>query len=287
MSQLPFYRKCLQETLEQRLHRNPRYSVRAFAQSLGIDSSVCSQLLSGKRVPSTTVAERLIDCLNLDVLEREAFLQSIGREKLKLGLRRINPALRELANSEKDPSRHTRRDLSIDTFQMLSRWYYYAILELVKLPDFEDSPRWIARTLGLGEAETSLAYDRLFELEMLTRTTLKNGKTKVTKTQGSFYTADPHLTTAAHRRRQREVLEKSITALESQPITERNHSAMTVAIDPALIPEAKTRITKFMQELSDFLESGNPTQVYEMQLSLFSLQESKNVKNQTKEKSSS
>jgi hypothetical protein len=77
---------------------------------------------------------------------------------------------------------------------------------------------------------------------------------------------------SAHKRRQKEILNKSIESLESDPISERNHSGMTVAIDPALIPEAKKRISNFLQELSDFLESGNSTRVYEIHLSLFSLQ---------------
>ncbi|MBS1962355.1 MAG: TIGR02147 family protein [Bdellovibrionales bacterium] len=266
MSPIPHYRKVLREALELRIERNPRYSLRAFASSLELDSSACSQILSGKRVPATAVAKRVMEKLGLDLREQEAFLRSLGQTKLRQGLKRVNPKLRKLASAASPAKAHTRRDLSVDAFRAIARWYYYAILELTKLPDFEDSPKWIARALGIGESEAAFAVDRLLELQMLER-----AEGVLRKTAGSFYTADPHLTSSAHRRRQKEILEKSVLALETAPIATRNHSAMTVAIDPALIPEAKKRIANFLQELSTFLESNGAKEVYELHLGLFSL----------------
>ncbi len=82
-------------------------------------------------------------------------------------------------------------------------------------------------------------------------------------------TGDRELTTGAHRRHQKQILEKSIASLENTPIAKRNHTSMTMAIDPALLPEAKRRMEKFTQELCDFLESGKRKQVYEMAVNLF------------------
>ncbi len=267
MSPFPYYRKVIREAFEQRLERNPRYSLRAFAASLEVDSSVCSQILSGKRVPAAILAKRLMEKLGLDIREQDAFLKSIGKTKLRQGLKRVSPKLRSLAAAPETATLYTRRDLSLDAFRAVGNWYYYAILELTKLADFDESPKWIARSLGISETEAAIAIDRLLELEMLERV---DGNLR--KTSGSFYTADPHLTTAAHRQRQKEILQKSITALETVPITARNHSAMTVAIDPALIPEAKKRISAFLQDLSQFLESTGAKEVYEIHLGLFSLE---------------
>lgn len=207
-----------------------------------------------------------MDKLGLDAREQQAFLRSIGKIKISQGLKRVSPKLRSLASSEEPITIHTRQDLSLDAFRAISSWYYYAILELTKLASFDESPQWIPSELGISESEAAFALDRLIELQMLERV---DGKLE--KTSGGFYTADPHLTTAAHRRRQKEVLLKSVTAVETVPVTEHNHSAMTVAIDPALIPEAKKRILHFLQELSISLESNGSKEVYEIHLGLFSL----------------
>jgi hypothetical protein len=63
-------------------------------------------------------------------------------------------------------------------------------------------------------------------------------------------------------------------ALENLPISIRNHSARTVAIDPEKIPEAKKRIEAFMIELCDELASGSKKQVYELAVQLFPLENS-------------
>jgi uncharacterized protein (TIGR02147 family) len=96
----------------------------------------------------------------------------------------------------------------------------------------------------------------------------KNGT--LVKADGQVLTADRMLTTAAHRKRQRQILEKSLHALENDPVEQRNHSAMTMAIDPSRLSEAKRRIDEFTQELCKFLETGVRSQVFEMQVSLFS-----------------
>jgi hypothetical protein len=48
---------------------------------------------------------------------------------------------------------------------------------------------------------------------------------------------------------------------------------MTLAIDAEKLPEAKIRIQKFMSELTQFLETGSQTRVYEMVVNLFPLQQ--------------
>lgn len=90
----------------------------------------------------------------------------------------------------------------------------------------------------------------------------------------SFYlnTALGEVSSAAKRRRQKQILEKSLHALENLPISIRNHSARTVAIDPEKIPEAKKRIEAFMIELCDELASGSKKQVYELAVQLFPLE---------------
>ena len=77
---------------------------------------------------------------------------------------------------------------------------------------------------------------------------------------------------SAARKRHRQTLEKAIVALENDPVETRSMTGMTMAVDPKKIPVAKEMIRDFNRKLCEFLESGDRTQVYELSISLFSLQ---------------
>ena len=75
---------------------------------------------------------------------------------------------------------------------------------------------------------------------------------------------------AARRKLQTQILEKAKLAIENTPITERDQSSITMAIDSNKIPEAKERIKQFRRDLCDFLkDSPNQNRVYHLSLSLY------------------
>jgi transcriptional regulator with XRE-family HTH domain len=69
------YGKSLQEILakeyELRASRNPKYSLRAFAKSLGISQSRLSQILKGRQGLSRNKAELIADRLGYGAEEKE------------------------------------------------------------------------------------------------------------------------------------------------------------------------------------------------------------------------
>jgi uncharacterized protein (TIGR02147 family) len=263
----PYYEQCIRRAFEERVARNPRYSLRAFANSLNMGSSALCQILSGARYLSAKSGRRLARALLLDPQEEVRFLASIGDTKLRKGLRRVSPELRKLAEANK-ASVLPVRDLPSEQFRVISDWYHYAILELTFAKGFRPDPKWIASSLGIGFAEAELALDRLFSLGLLAR----KADGSVVKVDDLVATADKSMSTVAHRKRQSQILEKSRASLEGDPLELRNHSSMTLALDPSRIPEAKRRIQAFARELTRFLESGENKRVYEMSISLFPLQ---------------
>ena len=67
------FREILQDELRRRCARNPRYSLRAFARSLGRDHSSLSQLLRGRRRITTRVIRRIGMLLRLPLHEIELY----------------------------------------------------------------------------------------------------------------------------------------------------------------------------------------------------------------------
>ncbi len=58
------YQVTLKEFLLRRLNMNPRYSLRAFASSLGLEPSKLSEALSGKKGLSSERAEKVCDMVS-------------------------------------------------------------------------------------------------------------------------------------------------------------------------------------------------------------------------------
>jgi|HubBroStandDraft_6_1064221.scaffolds.fasta_scaffold06722_5 hypothetical protein len=96
-------------------------------------------------------------------------LETVGR---CLGL---NPEVLRLyaqTRKEKSDSNNMAENVrtfhfDLDTFQFLSIWYHYAILELSHIEGFKTDSRWIATTLGISVEDVNIALQRLLRLGLL------------------------------------------------------------------------------------------------------------------------
>ena len=266
-AETPYYRNLLEKKFASKVAHNPRYSLRAFAKSLNVQPGTLSQILSGKRQVSVKIARRFFTALSLSPSEQMQFLHSIAETKKQLGHVRMNPELKRILAR---PMRPEPTDIKLDTFAVISEWYHYAISQMTYLPDFRPDPKWIAEELEITPTEALLALNRLRELDILEE---KDGK--LVRTHRWSDTLDKQTTSAAQKRRQKQILEKSIHALENVPLQERNHSAITLPIELARVPEAKKMIQEFLWDLTQFLSAGKKERVYELTVNLFPLQRRK------------
>jgi len=78
---VPYYQERLRRELEERLVRNRRYSLRAFARALEVPVSTLSRALSGKRSISLPAAKRIADGLGLEPRERGLFFDSLSTKE--------------------------------------------------------------------------------------------------------------------------------------------------------------------------------------------------------------
>jgi len=259
-----YYKTLIEEELAKRAEKNPRYSLRAMARALSLDAGALSQILSGKRVPSYKIAQKILAVLDLSPDQQNKFLSSIAKTHQSRGLERLNPIFKKFK------SKQPAKDLSIDLFRVIGDWYHYAILMLTYVDRFDPNPTWIAAQLNISPIEAKLAINRMLDLGLL-----KEERGSLVCWDGHFTTADKHVTAPALKRHQKQILEKSIFSLENDPIEQRSHTSMTMAIDSKKITEAKKLIEDFTNKMSELLESGQRTQVYEFQIGLFPIQRKK------------
>ncbi len=260
------FRLFLQNELIRRCEKNPAYSLRGFARTLGCDVATLSKMLKGKRGIGRITILNLGTRLGLSPQEIEEFIN-----KRQKGKRAIN--------KRHDASLIDYQQLTLDSFKVISDWYHYGILELMRVDHFKPDPKWIARTLGLTVSEVNIAVERLVRVDLLEIT--PEGKWK-DLTGGTSTTTGNPFTAAAFKKLQRQVLEKAITAIDEVPMEERDQSSVTMAIDSSLLPEAKERIKLFRRDLGKFLSKGEKRDsVYQLGISLYPL--TKNVSEEIEE----
>ncbi|MGZ3699532.1 MAG: DUF4423 domain-containing protein [Bdellovibrionota bacterium] len=250
-------RQFLREELERRCQRNSKYSLRAFAKSLGVSHTILSMVLSGKRPLASRSRLAIAEKLGLDPIEKQNFLEA------------GSPAHRALPRAEVTAA----QALSLDEFALIADWYHYGILSLLDTPGARWDCRWIASRLGITETQATLAMERLSRLKLVKRV---GGRWKQS---GAPIRIDNRDSTAATRKFHQQLLAKAAESLEQDPIEERDFRSMTFAVDPALLPYARTRIRDFRRQLVEELEArGNAKRVYTLAVQLFPVQKKENVR---------
>ena len=78
---LPLHVRVLQNELDERKRRNPRYSMRALARLLSIDPSALSRALAGKQDLSLETCRLILEKLNLPMTQARLFIASVSEDK--------------------------------------------------------------------------------------------------------------------------------------------------------------------------------------------------------------
>jgi transcriptional regulator with XRE-family HTH domain len=240
------FRLRLHSELARRCARNRLYSLRAFAHQLGVDASTLSQWLRGRR-PLTAKT-----------------ITSIGSQ---LGL-----SSEEIGRYVEHEARHTGLTpsdsvLAADTAALIAEWHHFAILELVALDAFRPDSRWVANVLGISVDDVNIALQRLLHLGLLD---MRSPRLWVDRSGDAVL--DLRALDAATLNRMRvTLLERALAAVARQPSALQDHSAVTVAINAAMVPRAVELIAKFRQQLLELLRQGPADDIYQLDIGLFPL----------------
>jgi uncharacterized protein (TIGR02147 family) len=239
----------LRERLRAAMQRNPRFSLRSFAKQLGIDHSTLSQVLRNKRRLSARALEGVGKRIGLSAEAIRVYAQ--GHEKKK-------------STSPPQNIRGVRFDL--DTFQTLSIWYHYAILELIQVEGFKTDSPWIAKTLGIAVEDVNIALQRLMRLGLLEMA----GRDRWVDASGDAEFRSATLTEAARNQMNQEIHEQAIDAIRSVASEHRVHRQVVVALDSKRLPRLQALADEFVNELRTLAtESDAKDDVYQVEISLF------------------
>ncbi|WP_413575418.1 DUF4423 domain-containing protein [Bdellovibrio sp. HCB290] len=224
--------------LNARRAKNAKYSLRAFARDLKTSPGRVSSILSGHDLPGKILRKRIIATLSLsaDKAERLEFL--------------VGKYLHE-RKDERAP-----HQLSEDKYTFLPDWHHFAILNLMETVSFKSNPAWIAERLGLTEAVVIESLDCLKQVGLVEE---RNGQMCPTH---KHLTSTHDIPSSALRNFQRQFLNKSMQSLDSDSVELRDITSIIVPTNPHQLYKAKLLARKFRREVSELLEEGDKTEVY-------------------------
>ena len=249
----------LRERLRAAKRRNHRYSLRSFAKQLGIDHSTLSQVLRNRRQFSQRDLKSVARAMGLTETAVQNYSGNFrGSEK-------------------KRPGKIHSLQFDLDTFQLLSTWHHYAILEMTHIRGFKPDVRWIAAVLGIEVDAVNTALQRLLRLGLLE---MSQQRLWVDKS-GDAEFQTPALSEAASNQVQREIHELAIHAIERAANERRMQQHMVMAFDSAALPRLRRLAEVFMKKARALAsDSDAKDDVYQLEVSFFPV----TAKNNTGEK---
>ena len=264
------YREFLRDFYQQRKATEYGFSYRAFSRRAGLRSTNYLKLvMEGERNLTPEMAHQFARGCGLEARAADYFCELVAFNQSASAAER-NRCHQRLSRFKQYRSIH-----QLDAAQAAyhSHWYTPAIRELAARADFEEDPKWIARTLKprISAEEAERALGTLVSLGLLAR-----------DEQGRLRQAEPLVTTGAgplgHHivNYHRAMLERAADALDSVPRDEREISSLTLCVSQDVLLDLKERIREFRRELLQVAElGGDPERVVQVNFQLFPLSEPK------------
>ena len=235
-------RDTLSKELEQRKKRNPSYSLRAFSNQLGVGASALSEILNGKRKISRQMCEKITEVLSID----PRTITDLQTPKTK------------------------KEKIDFEVFRVIGQWYHFAILSLSDLKDFDGTPGYIAKRLGISTEEATVALERLVETGHL----IQDQRGKLT-TNETHYETQTDVLDESVRNHTLESLEIAKDSLLNHSLERRDFSTLTLTFEKAKMREAKKMIHQFRKKFEKKVESPDADSVYKLAIQFYPLTQDK------------
>lgn len=260
------YRSFLREFYGLRKRRKAGYSLRAFSLAAGLRSpNYLKLVMDGDRNLTADMALRFAKACDLSgdavdyFCELVAFNQANGAEARERHYRHLRRFRRFRQAHQLDASQ--------DSYH--SQWYIPVVRELVARPDFDEDPRWIAKTLmpPISPAQARRAIKVLTDLGMLER----NAEGRLEQTDPLVETPEKplgHHVVKFHRA----MMKHASDALDHVPREQREIASLTLCISEQHMGELKAELIELRQSLLQrYQADGDADRVVQVNFQMFPL----------------
>lgn len=257
------YRVFLRDYYQARKEGQPGWSLKSWATKLNLrGKSMLAMVLNGQRHPGRALTQSIVSYFEFPLEQAEYFYDLVEWQKnanREGGLSTL--LLERLAKKRKTG---TFELLDLDTFALISNWYFPVLRELFQVQGFQLDANWISHQL-LGEltpAEVRDAIKLLYRLGILK----KNATGKVELAQPHIAT-DSDIANEGIKRFHEQTLDRIKKSLRTVEPEEREVLSSTFVVKQRDLPKAKRMLRELANQFADSLESPNGDRVYQLQIS--------------------
>ncbi len=253
--------QLLSEELESRSQKNPRYSLRAFAKTLGTSHAYISQVLRDQRKLSVDKGSQIAKILRWDREKTTYFLNLLSLDKAKTQELRARIQREIEENPMSAPYFSKVRE---EHWDLLLQWPCAALWSRIDITGLKEPLSQIAEEYRVPEVRLGEALQKFIRYGYLRRE--KNVFVKIV----------PHLhfgdvPNQIVRQFQKTCLTRAQTALDRQEFSERDHTAGFIALKPDNLAEFRREIREFHNRLAALAEpkTSADCRVYCLAVQLF------------------
>jgi uncharacterized protein (TIGR02147 family) len=259
------YRIYLRDRVAFERERTPVFSNRYIVQKAGFKSpTALKHVIDGKRNLSLESANKFAGALKIEGIQRHYFLTLVlfnQASTLEEREKYLNE-LTELKRSE-TPSR-----IEEAQYEILSKWYHLVIREIVDLPDFKNSSKWISRVL-VPQISSREAADSIQLLKLLGL---------IEKSDGKFHPVEKTLTTDERVRSvkaleyHRQMIQNASESMVRFRSEEREISGTTLRMNSEDVQNVKKLLKEFRKKLMNIAANSiDSDQIYQLNFQFFPL----------------
>lgn len=251
---------------DQKRSENAHWSLGVWARQLGISSTaVLTNVLNGKRNPGRSIERKFLHYFKFSENEKEYFQDLIRLKKIKDDHRLSVALMEKMGKLNPNGSFQLLDD---ETFSVISKWYYYAIREMIALPHFKEDFQWIQKhfEFKVTKREIKEAIERLLKLNLIFR----DKKGSLLSTEKTIKTQND-IASEALKRFHEQMLEYAKVSLRRVNVLERDITGRTFNINEKNIPRLKQYIRDFRDKVCELFEKKSGTRTYQLNIQFFPL----------------
>jgi len=258
------YRQFLMDFLSERKQKQNWYSVRYFAEKVGMDHGNLVRVLQGKRnLPEKNIAAAL-ETMQLRGRRAEFFRLLVLYQRCKDPDKAADLLERLLSLSGQ-----TKMQLEARQFEFYRTWYHNAVYHLVGCLDGHISPERISKMLTppVNVTQVQKSLKLLQEIGLIER----GMDGELVQTTNSLTTGKEWQSTIIHSY-QSSMVEMARNSLQKHPRSYRDFSTLTMGLAEEDLGQIKEILKKARQEISKVVQESEPADsVYHLNLQMFPL----------------
>ncbi len=257
------YRLYLRHLFDFKKSESPVFSHRYIIQKAGFKSpNYLKNVMDGKRNLSLEGANKFAQAFKIEGIKRHYFLTMVlfNQSKMLAEKEKYLKELMELAASQ------SPGHLKAEQMDILSDWWHLVIWEMVQLPDFKNSAKWVSRNLtpNIPLEKVSESFKLLKDLGLLER---QDGKW-VAKDQ--ILETDDVVRSVKAAQYHRKMIQLGADSIGTHPSAIREISGTTISFNRADFHDMIGAIREFRKKLMALAaNSSEPDQIYQFNLQFF------------------